>query len=441
MFDKDFIWGAASASFQIEGAPDSDGKTPSIWDIHCKKEGAVFNGDNAEVACDFYHRYKEDIALMKELGIKAYRMSLSWNRILPDDSGRVNAKGIEFYNGVIEELLKNGIEPYITLFHWDLPYYIFRKGGYLNGDFPVWFENYAKVVIEHFSDRATCFMTFNEPQVVMGGFRGTNRAPMLDMDDYETVRMAHNILLAHGKAVKIMRRYAKQPVKIGLANQGWFFYPKQNTSKNIKSAKKATFEFDNVSRWYSSQCWFSDPVYLGRYPEPLISELKKYLPQTWEQDLKEICQPLDFCGQNFYNATVVDENGKITNENAGEMYNSEGWNICPSGIYYAVKWLYERYKLPVLITENGICCHDWVSLDGKVHDPQRIDFVNRYLIELEKAYNEGVEIDGYFYWSFTDNMEWSEGYRPRFGLTYIDFATQERIKKDSFYWYKNLIKQ
>lgn len=438
MFAKDFVWGVATAAYQIEGGAREGGRTPSIWDVHCRKEGAIFNGDTGETACDFYHRYKEDIALMKEMGIGAFRMSFSWNRILPEGTGRVNAAGVDFYSRVIDELLNSGIQPYVTLMHWDLPQALYERGGYMNRDFAQYFAEYAQTVAKLFSDRVKNFMTFNEPQLMLGAHRGSGKAPGLSLTDVETVPIAHNILRAHGKGVLAMRAASKGHIDIGMANQGCFFYPAEETPENIEAAKRATFEY-RLPNWYSSLPWYADPIYLGRYPEPLLSRLKKYLPENWEDDMKEICQPLDFCGQNFYNAYRADENGNQVAEPAGAMYNAEHWNVSPSGIRFAAKWLYERYKLPVIITENGMCCHDWVSLDGKVHDPQRIDFMQRYLLELDRAQREGAKIGGYFCWSLLDNMEWNLGYRPRFGLVYVDYKTQQRIPKDSAHWYKKVI--
>ena len=439
MFKKDFVWGVAASAYQIEGATKEGGRTESVWDMFCLKDGAIERGETGDVACDFYHRYKDDIALMKSLGIKAFRFSISWNRLLPYPDGRINEEGATFYDNVINELLKNGITPYLALFHWDLPMYIYKKGGYMNREFADDFAYYAKIVAQRYSDRVKNFITFNEPQCILGCYRGSGQAPGLNMSDAETVPMAHNILLAHGKAVKALRENSVGEIKIGFANQGSFFIPEKPTKKNIEAAKTKTLSFDFLNYWHSSVTWFSDPIYLGKYPEPLLSKLKKYLPDGWEEDLKIICQPLDFYGQNYYNAAIVDENGDYAKEKVGAWHNSLGWNICPEGIRYAVEWIYERYKKPVYITENGMCCLDWVALDGKVHDPQRVDYIQRHLIELGKATENGVDLCGYFVWSFTDNMEWQNGYRPRFGLIYVDFESQKRIPKDSAYRYKTII--
>lgn len=438
MFDKNFVWGVAGAAYQMEGATAEDGRTESVWDTFCKKDGAIERGETGEVACDFYHRYKEDVALMCKLGVKAFRFSLSWSRILPKDDHKVNEKGFAFYNDLIDELLKNGITPYVTLFHWDLPMYLYEKGGFMNRAFADAFAEYAKVVAERFSDRVKYFMTFNEPQCILGCYHGSGQAPNLRMSKSETVPMAHHILLAHGKGVRALRQYGAKDIKIGFANQGWFFYPVNATAENIEAAKKKTMDFDEDD-WFTSISWYADPMYLGKYPEPLLSRLKAYLPQGWKEDMREICQPLDFYGQNFYNATPVNEKGEILEEKQGAKYNALAWNVSPEGIRYLSEWVCERYKKPLYITENGMCCHDWVSLDGKVHDPQRIDYMQRHLMELDKAVRNGVDLRGYFAWSFMDNMEWAIGYRPRFGLVFVDYETQRRIPKDSAFWYKEVV--
>lgn len=438
MFRENFVWGVATAAYQIEGAVQEDGRALSIWDTHCMKDATIYNAATGEDACDFYHKYKEDIALMKKFGIKAFRMSLSWSRIIPKGIGDVNPRGIEFYNNVIDELLKNGIIPYITLLHWDLPVALYEKGGYTNKDFPNWFEYYAKVVVDSFSDRVINFMTINEPQLIVGAHKGSKKAPSIKLSDAETVPMVHNLLLAHGKAVKVMREFAHQKINIGLANQGRFFCPTISEQSCINVAERETFDY-KYDNWYSSVSWYADPIFLGKYPEPMFSKLKEYLPDQWEEDMGIISQPLDFYGQNFYDSTFVDLEGKIVGEKQGAMYNAEHWLVTPDAIGYAVKWLYERYKKPIIISENGICCHDWISLDGKVHDPQRIDFLQRYLLSLRKVSETGVDLVGYFCWSFMDNFEWELGYRPRFGLVYVDYQTQNRIPKDSAYWYKRVI--
>lgn len=242
MFRKDFVWGAATAAYQIEGGVREGGRTQSVWDMLCERAGAVCNGDTGETACDFYHRYREDIAMMKRFGIRAFRMSFSWNRIFPEGTGAVNEKGLDFYDRVVDELLKNGIVPYVTLLHWDLPRALYERGGYMNPDFCNWFADYARAVAGHFSDRVKNFFTFNEPQLILGAHRGSGKAPALSLSDAETVPVAHHILLAHGRAVRAMRAQAGD-LALGMANQGCFFYPVTDTPENEAAAKRETFEY------------------------------------------------------------------------------------------------------------------------------------------------------------------------------------------------------
>lgn len=438
MFEKDFVWGVAAAAYQTEGAVKEGGRTSCIWDMYCRKDGVIYNGENADIACDFYHRYKEDIKLMKEMGVKAFRMSISPVRILPKEDGKVSRKGIDFYNSVIDELLKSGITPFVTLFHWDLPMYVYRKGGYQSRYFAEWFEGYARVVAQEFSDRVKYFMTFNEPQCILGCYKGSGQAPGLEMSDEETVPMVHYLSLAHGKAVRAMREYGCKDIKIGYAMQGLYYYPQTDTPENTQMARKMCFETDR-EKWWTSPSVFGDPIVLGKYPRFFVKKYGKYLPEKWQDDMSEICPPLDFFGQNYYNGQMVDVKGNNCKDKPGAWINAEHWNISPEGIRYTLQFVQERYKLPIYVTENGMCCHDWVSLDGKVHDPQRIDYIERHLIEIYKAKKSGADVRGYFCWSVMDNFEWTIGYRARFGLIYVDFETQERIYKDSALWYKKVM--
>ena len=446
-FKKDFVWGAATAAFQIEGAWNEDGKGESIWDVFSQQEGNVFGNHTGNVACDHYHRYKEDIALMKELGIKAYRFSLSWPRIFPNGTGEVNEKGIKFYQDLIDELVKNGIEPYITLFHWDYPYALHKKGGWMNDESVKWFADYAAKVSELFSDRVKHFITFNEPQCFIGiGYLTGIHAPGWKVSYKDAFLMCHNVLKAHGAAVIALRENAKQPIKVGYAPTIKAFYPETESPRDIEAARKACFACPPLTRdvlW--SSAWWSDPVVLGKYPEDGLKLYKDYLPEITQEDMKLINQPLDFYAQNIYNGHMVraGENNEVelVERYKGFPKTAFTWPITPEILRWAPKFLYERYKLPFYISENGMSAHDVVSLDGRVHDSNRIDFLNRYINEYEKAADEGVDAEGFFLWSFMDNFEWASGYNERFGIVYVDYNTQERIPKDSAYWYKEWIEK
>lgn len=446
-FSKDFAWGVATSSYQIEGAWKEDGKGLSIWDVYSHQPGMIQDGSTGDVACDHYHRFREDVKLMKEMGLKAYRFSLSWPRIFPDGFGKVNEKGVQFYSDLIDCLLENGIEPYITLYHWDLPYELHKKGGWMNSDIVQWFAQYAAEVVTRYSDRVTNFITFNEPQVFIGHgcLTGIN-APGYQSTFKDVFQMAHNVMKAHGASVLAMRKAAVRPIKIGYAPTCTAYYPATDRPEDIEAARSMLFacpELDQHVLWNVS--WWSDPVMLGKYPEAGLEIYKDYLPEITDEDMQLIHQPLDFYCQNIYNgkSVAMGADGKpvIVERPMGHAVNSLGWPSTPRCLHWGPKFLYERYGLPIYISENGMSAHDEVSLDGKVHDPNRIDFLNRYLLELEKATDDGVQIGGYFAWSLLDNFEWAYGYTPRFGLIYVDYETQERIIKDSGYWYKKWIEE
>lgn len=440
-FKKDFMWGAASAAYQVEGAYNEDGKGLNVWDVYSKLDGKIAHGENGNVACDHYHRYKEDIAMMKEIGIKYYRLSLSWTRIIPDGTGKINEAGIKFYSDLIDELLKNGIEPMVTLFHWDYPYALHCKGGWLNDESSNWFAEYAKVVAERFSDRVKYWMTINEPQMFIGfGYAMGNFAPFQTHTDDALIQMSKNVFLAHGKAVKVLRENCKLTPIIGFAPTGPVFTPASDSEKDIREAYEKSFDLDK-KRYLLSNSWWGDPIALGTFPKRAYEIFGDYMNIFSEEDMKTIHQPLDFYGANVYQSEFVRNSSNFYGEDRyiGCPQNSMEWAITDDALYWSVKFLSKRYGLPILITENGMPCHDRVSLDGKVHDPNRQDFMQRYLRGLKKATDEGVDIIGYMYWSIMDNFEWTSGYDKRFGLIYVDYRTQQRTIKDSAYWYKTVI--
>lgn len=447
-FKEDFTWGVATSSYQIEGAAYDDGKGLSIWDMYCKQPNKVHGGHTGDVACDHYYRYEEDIKIMKEIGIKAYRFSISWPRVIPEGIGKVNEKGLKFYSDLVDKLLENDIEPYVTLFHWDFPYELHKKGGWMNPDSPLWFEEYAAVITKELSDRVKYFITLNEPQCFVGlGYVDGIHAPGLKQSVADTLQMAHNALLAHGRAVKAIRKNAKGDVKVGYAPTASMHYPKTESEKDIEAARRAVFEMPKTleGNWAWNITWWSDPVFFGKYPDDGIELFGDRMPEIEEGDMDIISQPLDFLGQNIYNGMEVkagdDGEVEFIQRYVGFPKTALNWPVTPKALYWGPKFLYERYKKPIYITENGLSCHDIVSLDGKVHDPNRIDFLHRYLAELKKAARDGADIAGYFQWSFMDNFEWHSGYDERFGLVFVDYGTQERIVKDSGYWYKKVIEQ
>lgn len=442
-FRNDFIWGAATAAYQIEGAAAKDGKGLCIWDTFSHKKGKTYQGHTGDIACDHYTRYEEDVALMVQMGIKSYRFSINWARVLPDGIGASNRKGIKFYNRLIDKLLENNIRPFITLYHWELPQTLYEKGGWQNAESPKWFAEYAKLVVENFSDRVTDFITFNEPQCVVGlGHRCGKHAPGLMQENKELLNIGVNILKAHGLAVKTMREFAKQPLNIGITMACAPPMPASDSPMDLQVAKLV---YDNplLDRFEFSDAFWLDPIVLGKFPQSILDKAAKIMPAYTEDDLKLINQPIDFIGHNVYRGEKfkADKDGMpvYIEPVVGNPRTAIGWDITYDAMYWSAKLCCDKYKLPYYITENGMSAHDVVSLDGEVHDPNRIDYMHRYLLGLKKANDEGYDIRGYFAWSLMDNFEWSYGYSERFGMVFVDYQTQKRIMKDSGKWYRTVI--
>lgn len=430
-FPKDFLWGAATASYQIEGAWKEDGKGASIWDVFSHKEGAVKNRENGDTACDHYHRMEDDVKWMKELGLQAYRFSLSWARLFPKGEGERNEKGFAFYDRLIDLLLENGIKPMVTLFHWDLPQALFEKGGFAWDGISDVFAAYAGAVAEHFSDRVTMFATINEPQCVVNlGYVEGVHAPGYRWTQEESGVIMKNLLLSHGKAVKAMREKTKQPICIGTVTTGTLCHPVDDSKEAEEKAYELSFPTEGEGLGFTHN-WFLDPAILGKNEFTLFS--------LNEDEMEIVCQPVDFIGVNIYNGQQCDKNGYVPRYQ-GFPRTGLGWPVTPEIMDYGLRFLQRRYSLPLYVTENGLACNDRIYTDGRVHDADRIDFTQKYLTEMECAIEKGCDIRGYFHWSLMDNFEWNEGYSPRFGLIFVDYRNQERIWKDSAYWYRNVIK-
>lgn len=436
-FGHDFKWGAATASYQIEGGYYERGE--NIWDMFCRKDGAVKYGHDGKTACDHYHRFKEDVAVMKELGIKNYRLSISWPRLIKGGLGELNDDGVRFYNELIDELLKNGIEPYVTLFHWDYPIELYHCGGWLNPDSPKWFGEYTQKVTDLFSDRVKNWFTLNETLcfISLGHAVGVH-APGLQMSEEEVMRCAHNANRAHGYALKILRDTAKQKANVGFAPVGSVTIPVTDAKEDIEAARSEMFRVMKPHYW-GNAIWI-DPVMRGEYAPELMDYFEEHRIEIKDEDMRLIGGDLDFMGMNIYTADRYGRNGKADPE-VGFDITAIDWEVVPESLYWGTKFYYERYKKPIYITENGMANTDLISEDGCVHDPQRIEFMRRYLKELYKAKEEGVDIRGYFHWSLMDNFEWAEGYQKRFGLVYVDYKNNcKRIVKDSGKFYADLIK-
>ena len=444
-FSENFVWGAATSAYQIEGAVKEEGKGEHIWDVYVKEPGHIYGGHNGNSACDHYHRFREDVSIMKEIGIMAYRFSIDWSRVLPEGFGPVNESGIAFYDSLINELLKNGIDPYITLHHWELPYEIYKRGGWMNPQIVEWFGEYARLIAERFSDRVTHFFTLNEPQCFVGlGYLTGDHAPGIKAPLRDTFEMAHNALKAHGRAVQMLRQYGKQRLTVGYAPTCGMCYPETEKAEDIEAARQVLFAMNQDDQnWTWNVSWWSDPVLLGNYPEEGLKRYEPYLPRITDEDMKLIAEPIDVYGQNIYNGRCIrmgrDGMPEEVKRCEGFPKTAVSWPVTPEALYWGPKFLYERYRKPVYITENGMSCHDVVSIDGKVHDPNRTDFLARYLKELKRAAEE-IDLRGYFHWSLMDNFEWEKGYSERFGLVYVDYQTQQRMKKDSAYWYRDVIR-
>ena len=441
-FPDDFVWGAATSSYQIEGGVNKHGRGESVWDDFCRWPGAVRGGDTGDVACDHVGRYVEDVKLMKEMGLGAYRFSICWPRVIPEGVGAVSESGLGFYDRLVDELLAAGIEPYATLFHWDYPLALQRQGGWLNPASADWFDAYARVVVDRLSDRVSHWLTINEPHVfiVMGHGTGEH-APGLKLPISEQVLISHNVMRAHGMAARTIRERAKTKPLIGWAPVGVVSYPVSDDPADVEAARKETFASSATSLWTNT--WYNDPVFLGHYPEEGLEHFGQHLPSGWERDMEVIQQPLDMHGTNIYRGTPVragaDGKAEEVKLPIATPRTSFGWEVTPEVLYWGPKFLFERYGKPVVICENGMANRDWVDLNGRISDPQRIDYVGRHLMELRRAIADGVGVKGYFQWSLMDNFEWAEGYDQRFGMIYVDFETGERTLKDSARWYRTVI--
>ena len=428
-FPKDFLWGVATAATQIEGAWNEDDKCPSIWDM---SDGHIKNNDTCHEACDHYHRYKEDVQLLKKLGVKSYRFSVNMCRVMPE-KGVINQKGLEFYSNLVDELVKEGIEPLCTLYHWDLPMWAQKLGGWKNDEIQNWYLQYAEAVVEALSDRVRYWMTFNEPQMfIMMGYVVGSAAPYKHQVFSFRKHHLRNMLLAHGKAVRMIREKAKKKALVGIAMASSTFIPITESAEDIADAYVQSFE-SQVGE--GSNSMYMDPIVLGKATKMLKRALSA-------EDLKIISEPIDFIGLNVYQCSnpMGDKKYKETYMKENHPKTDMDWYIDGRCLYWTVRHYWKRYQLPIMITENGMA-DTLEAVDGKVHDQQRIDFLDEFIGNLKRAVDEDIPVLGYQYWSFMDNFEWNEGYGPRFGLVHVNYATQERIFKDSAYRYMEIIKE
>jgi len=442
-FPKNFIWGAATSAYQIEGAACEGGRGPSVWDAFCRRPGAVHQGATGDIACDHYNRYESDVALMKGLGLQAYRFSISWPRVLPGGTGAVNEAGLDFYDRLTDALLAAGITPFVTLFHWDYPLALHERGGWLHPDSPDWFCSYTAAVVDRLSDRVRDWFTFNEPQIFIGlGYQDGTHAPGEGLAFPRVLQIGHHVLLAHGKAVQAIRSRAKAAPRIGFAAAvNEVAVPATDSAEDIRAARRVFFAVAKAD--CMNNAWWAEPMLCGRYPEDGLKLFEKQFPAPGPEDMETICQPLDFLGLNVYFGKQYRAGPGGAPEAlpfaADHPRTGFNWPVVPESIYWASRFYYEQYGLPLIISENGMADGDVISSDGTVQDRKRIDFLRGYLRKLGHALDDGIDVRGYFLWSLLDNFEWAAGYSQRFGIVYVDFPSQKRIVKESGRWYKKAI--
>ena len=442
-FGKNFYWGTATASYQIEGARREDDRSDSIWDTFSHKDGAVVRGENGDTACDHYHRLEEDLDLVKGLGCNAYRFSVSWPRLLPDGTGKVNEKGAGFYSRMVDGLLERGITPFLTLYHWDLPQALQNRGGFMNPEIADWFSEYAEDVKKLFGDRVKHYFTINEPQCVLDcGYRQGIHAPGLQLSVKEQLAALHNLLRAHGSAAKVLKTI--KDAEVGYASCGTIFAPVTDSKEDFDAAFERTFNYYTHSPLWSTS-GYADPIFFGKYPAGWYEFPEDVRPEITHEDMKLISVPIDFFALNIYEGRFVrrGQDGSIEELpfSVGAQKTQRGWEVTPEVLYWAPILLQKKYGKKVYISENGISCPDFVFTDGKVHDAYRKEYIKTYLEALRRAANsKEANVAGYFHWSLMDNFEWQNGYSQRFGLVHVDFETYKRTPKDSYDYYRQIVR-
>jgi len=435
-FSRSFLWGAATSAYQIEGSPLADGAGSSIWHRFLRTPGLTKDGDTGDVACDHYQRMEDDVALMKRLGLTAYRFSIAWGRVLPEGRGRVNEAGLGFYERLVDTLLANGIEPMATLFHWDLPTALDDRGGWLNPDVADWFADYASVMFRRLDDRVKLWATLNEPWVVTdGGYLHGALAPG-HKNRFEAPIASHHLLRSHGKAVQAYRAIGKH--QVGLVVNIEPKYPASTSAQDLAATRRAEAYMNRQ---------YLDPVFHGRYPEEMAEIFGEAWPDWPQQDFDLIRQPIDFLGINYYTRNVVRHEETswplkaVPVRQKQATYTETGWEVFAQGLTDTLSWVRKRYgDIPQYVTENGAAFYDPPTASGgRVADPLRIDYYRSHLRAVHAAIQQGVDVRGYFAWSLFDNLEWSLGYSKRFGLVHVNFETLERTPKDSARFYADVI--
>jgi beta-glucosidase len=433
-FSSDFVWGAATAAYQIEGAVTADGRGESIWDRFCAIPGKVRNGDNGSVACDFYNRYRDDVELMRDLGVDGFRFSISWPRVLPEGRGPVNEAGLDFYDGLVDALLETGIKPFATLYHWDLPQTLEDEGGWASRTVVDAFADYADAVAARLGDRIGHWITINEPWVAawLGYRRGVHAPGRTSTAD--ALAACHHLLLAHGAAAEVLRRRSPA-ARVGIALN----LAQIESYSAVEADRLAAHQRDG-----ETNRWFLDPLLRGEYPNDVVERFAADLPRIEDGDLRSIQAPLDFLGVNYYTRLLVrtsaDGGGPEVARNPDAPLTDMGWEVYPEGLFDLLRRLDAEYAVPaIFVTENGAAFSDVRGHDGAVVDPERQAYLVEHVAAVARAIAAGVPVRGYFVWSLLDNFEWAHGYSKRFGLVYVDYPTLERVPKASYRWYRSFI--
>jgi len=432
-FPKGFVWGAATAAYQVEGAANEDGRGPSIWDTFAHTPGRTLNGDTGDVACDHYHLYVQDVALMKELGLNAYRFSISWPRVLPTGRGVVNMAGLDFYDRLVDAVLVAGIEPYVTLYHWDLPQALQDQGGWLKRETCQAFADYAQVVAARLGDRVHHWITHNEPLVVAQHGYWTGFHPPTMQDPAAAAQVAHHLLLAHGLAMPVLRAAGDRQTQVGITLNLHPVYPASDDPADLAVARRDEFIYLK---------WFLDPLFRGAYPLDEMQAQSMDYPAVETGDLELIAQPIDFLGVNYYTRMIARGSAGASEEDAQAEYTTMGWEVFPDGLRVLLERVQRDYApRAIYITENGAAFEDTLREDGTVEDERRRSYLQQHFCAAHAALQAGVPLLGYFVWSLFDNFEWTFGYLQRFGLIYTDYPTQQRYIKKSGYFYRDVIAQ
>ena len=429
-FPKDFLWGVATAAYQIEGAAREDGKGPSLWDIFSHIHGKIRDGSSGDIACDHYHRWQSDFILLTELGVNAYRFSVSWPRVLPEGKGQVNLKGLDFYSRLVDGLLERGITPMVTLWHADHPQALEECGGWVNRGMVDWFADYAALLFDHLGDRVQHWITLNEPNCFLYQGLGTGGIAPGISDWQQCYQGIHHALLAHGEAVRRFRQSGR-PGGIGITMSVDLWKPASEDLQDVTAAEYA----DVQNNW-----WLLDPLFKGRYPVAFLQNLQENAPRIAPGDCESMAESCDYLGVNYYWKNIVRAGEQRLGQAAKSEYTSTGGVVDAQGLVEVLDNLYRRYGRQVIyITENGLYENNPPPVDGLCDDPNRVAFLKAHTSALAEAIQRGIDVRGYFFWSLLDNFEWSEGYRPRLGLYYTDYVSQQRVPKRSALWYRDFL--